>query len=255
MDPFRGLRLPAVLLCLGMIGCSLFRSPDITLDELLRRHTEARGGQGAIEAIRSLEETLRIVEATHTAEGVWRVDRRGRMRVDVSMNGTRVFTEAFDGEKGWQQQGGDGPALLADAGAAALRHTGQMPTNILGLHEMAGRGHRLEYAGREEIGGVRYHVVVLTLDDGFVTRYYLDPETFLIARARVHEALHPDLDPTETTIETVWTDYREVEGARFAFQTSVTDLATGKRLQTTTVLELKPNLQVDDGLFRIPLSD
>jgi len=108
------------------------------------------------------------------------------------------------------------------------------------------------FAGREEIGGVLYHVVVLTLDDGFVTSYYLDPSSLLIARARVRKALHPDLDPTETTIETVWSDVRQVAGVRFAFQASDTDLATGKLLQTTMLLDLQANRPIDDSLFLMP---
>ena len=248
-----GSGLPALFLCLGLAACARTGTPDMTLDELIRRHTEARGGGEAIEAIQNLEVKLRIVEPTYTAEGVWRVDRRGRMRIDVFIEGKRVFTEAYDGERGWQMPGGEehGKQATAD-GSAALRHSGQFPTNILGLHEMQARGHRLEYAGREEVEGVSYHVVVLTLDDGFVTRYYLDPASFLIARARVRKALHPDIDPAPTTIETVWSDVREVGGVRFAFEGRDTDLAAGKLLQTTTLLDIKPNPPPDDRLFLMP---
>jgi hypothetical protein len=248
-------RVVGFLVASGLVltGCAGLERSAPTLGELIDRHTEARGGRAAIEAIRSLEVKLRIVEPTYSADGVWRVDRRGRMRIDVFIEGKRVFTEGFDGARGWQQPGGEEPAKAASPGGnAALRHSGQLPTNILGLHEMTGHGHRLEYAGLERVEGVAYHVVLLTLDDGFVTRYYLDPTTFFIARARVHKALHPDLDPTPTTIETVWSDFRTVAGVRFPFRAADTDLATGKRLQTTTLLSVTPNAPVDDSLFRMP---
>jgi hypothetical protein len=248
-----GFTAGVVLLCMGIVGCATSKRPRSTLQDLISRHTQARGGQAAIEAIRNLEVKLRIVEPTYTAEGTWRVDRRGRMRIDVFIDGQRVFTEAFDGERGWQLPSGADHAMLASAGgAAALRHSGQLPTNILGLHEMAGHRHRLDYAGVEEVGGTRYQVVVLTLDDGFETRYYIDPGSFLITRARVHKALHPDVDPTPTTIETVWSDFRQIAGVRFAFQASDTDLATGKLLQTATLLDIAPNRPVDDRLFQMP---
>jgi hypothetical protein len=238
---------------MGIVGGATSKSPALTLPDLIDRNTQARGGRAAIEAIRNLEVKLRIVEPTYTAEGTWRVDRQGRMRIDVFIDGKRVFTEAFDGERGWQLPGGAEHAVLASAGgAAALRHSGQLPTNLLGLHEMAGHGHRLELAGVEDVAGVRYHVVVLILDDGFETRYYIDPVTFQIARARVRKALHPDLDPTPTTIETVWSDFREIAGVRFAFQAHDTDLATGKLLQTTTLLHIASNRPVDDRLFQMP---
>src|SRR6185295_4770585 len=248
--------LPCLMIALllsGIAGCTTVKSASPRLEELIRRHTEARGGTAAIEAIRTLEAKLRIVEPTYTADGTWRVDRKGRMHIDVFIGGRRVFTESYDGERGWQLPAGATHGTLASAvGTAALRHSGQLPTNILGLHEMAAHGHRLDFAGREEIAGVRYYVLVLTLDDGFVTRYYIDPESFLLTRARVHKALHPDADPTPTTIETVWSDFRQVAGVRFPFQATDTDLATGKLLQTTTLLDLRANVPLEESLFQMP---
>jgi hypothetical protein len=87
---------------LGLAGCTASQAPDPGLPDLVARNTDAHGGRAAIEAIQSLEAKLRIVEPTYTAEGVWRVDRRGRMRIDVFIGGKRVFTEAFDGRNGWR---------------------------------------------------------------------------------------------------------------------------------------------------------
>lgn len=243
----------AFLAALALAGCATSRAPDVSLADLLARNTEARGGRAAIEAIQNLEAKLRIVEPTYTADGIWRVDRHGRMRIDVFIGEKRVFTEAFDGENGWQLPAdAERPKPASADGAKALRHSGQLPTNILGLHEMAAHGHRLELVGREEIAGKSYFVVVLTLDDGFTTRYSIDPATFLISRSRVRKALHPDADPTPTTIETVWSDFRPVAGVLFPFQARDTDLATGKLLQTTTLLELRANRPAEDRVFQMP---
>ena len=241
-----------LLAALGLAGCATSKAPDLGLSELVSRNAAARGGRAAIEAIQSLDARLRIVEPTYSVEGVWRVDRRGRMRIDVSIGGKRVFTEAFDGTNGWQMAGDAPPKAASPEGAAALRHSGQLPTNILGLHEMATHGHRLELVGREQIGGISHYALVLTLDDGFQTRYYVDPSTFLITRSRVHKALHPDNDPTPTTIETVWSDFRPVAGVLVPFEARDTDLATGKLLQTTTLLEMTANRPVDDEFFQVP---
>jgi hypothetical protein len=241
------------LLWAASVGCATSAGGKLTLEDLIDRNTDARGGRAAIEAIRNLEVRLRIVETSYTADSTWRVDRMGRMRIDVFIGGQRVFTEAFDGEHGWQLPGGENHARLASQDAsAALRHSGQLPTNILGLHEMARHGHRLDYVGVEEVAGATYYAVDLTLDDGFRTRYYIDPTSFLITRARVRKALHPDLDPTPTTIETVWSDFRRVARVSFAFQETETDLIAGKLLQTSTLLDVKANTAIDDGLFRMP---
>jgi hypothetical protein len=248
-----GIRRLALVAALLLVGCTAARTPDLDLAEVVARNAEARGGRAAIEAIQSLEARLRIAEPTYEAEGLWRVDRRGRMRIDVFIGDRRVFTESFDGTNGWQMPADAERAKPASPeGAAALRHSGQLPTNVLGLHEMAAHGHRLDLAGREEIDGIRYYALDLTLDDGFRTRYYLDPKSFLVVRSRVHKALHPDNDPTPTTIETVWSDFRPVSGVLFPFAARDTDLATGKLLQTTKLLEMAANRPTEDALFRMP---
>ena len=248
------LRIPPLtfLAALVLAGCTTSKAPDLGLAGLVAENAEARGGRAAIEAIRSLDARLRIVEPTYAAEGVWRVDRRGRMRIDVSIGGKRVFTEAFNGTNGWQMAADAPPKAASPEGVAALRHSGQLPTNILGLHEMAAHGHRLELVGREEIRGILYYQIVLTLDDGFQTRYFVDPSSFLVTRSRVRKALHPDNEPTPTTIETVWSDFRPVAGVLFPFEARDTDLATGKLLQTTTLLEMTANRPVDDEFFQVP---
>jgi hypothetical protein len=248
-----GIRQVALAAVLGLAGCTTPKAPDLGLSELVARNAESRGGRAAIEAIQSLEASLRIVEPTYMAEGLWRVDRRGRMRIDVSIGGKRVLTEAFDGRNGWQTGGDAGRAKAASPeGSAALRHSAQLPTNVLGLHEMAAHGHRLRLIGREEIAGTLYYAIGLTLDDGFTTRYYVDRKSFLITRSRVHKALHPDNDPTPTTIETLWSDFRPVSRVLFPFEARDTDLATGKLLQTTTLLEMNANRPIDDDLFQMP---
>jgi hypothetical protein len=248
-----GIRWIALVAALSLAGCTAARPPDLDLAGVVARNAEARGGPAAIEAIQSLEARLRIVEPTYAAEGTWSVDRRGRMRIDVFIEGKRVFTEGFDGTNGWQMPGNATSARPASPdGAAALRHSGQLPTNVLGLHEMAAHGHRLVLAGREEIDGIRYYALHLTLDDGFHTRYFVDPKSFLVTRSRVRKALHPDNDPTPTTIETVWSDFRPVSGVLFPFAARDTDLAIGKLLQTTTILKMTANHPTEDKLFHSP---
>src|ERR1700730_364127 len=204
-----GRSLVAPLLPISLASCASSGGDTATTpDELIRRHTEARGGRIAIEAISTLEDKIRIVEPTYTADGLWRVNRIGRMRIDVFIGDQRAWTEGFDGKIAWQLPGGAVRAQAAEAGAAALRHSALLPTNVLGLHEKSNHGARLEYPATEDVGGAPYYVVVLTLDDGFATRYYLDPSSYLIARSRVGKALHPDVDPTPTIIVTVWSDFR-----------------------------------------------
>jgi hypothetical protein len=237
----------------GLAALALAAAAPLPLAEIVARNTEARGGRAALEAVQRLEYDLRIVEPTFSAEVVYRVDRQGRMRIDVSVGGRRVFSEGYDGTRGWQWAGDAPHATEASAaGTAALRHGPQLPGHILGLHELAARGHRLESAGVERLDGVDYQVLKLTLDDGFVTHYYLDPRTWLVVRGRDHKAFHPDVDPARKWLETRHSDFRTVGGVVKAYKTENVDLATGQVVGTTTVTAVRVNPGFEPGLFGPP---
>ena len=231
---------------LGLLGCQ--REP-LTLEQLIERHTEAVGGRAAIEAVRSIRVDLHIVDPGFEVDGIYLAARPGRMRIDVSADGQHVFTEAL-GEKGaWQWKGKGEPVEASAMATAALRHGVELPGHIFGLHELKQRGHQVELVGREMVGPVNYHVLRVTFADGYNTKLYLDPESWLITRRRDVRALHPDVDPTKTTIESNMTDFQQVDGLLFAFTSTDIDLTTGKTLEKATVRSITVNPPLDPSVF------
>lgn len=235
-------------------GCSR-PGEDVSLAEVVERHTAAIGGEAALDSVRSLRVELRIVEPDFTVDGVYRAVRGGRMRIDVYAGGERVFTEALDGGRAWQMGADSASLRQADERAtAALWHGTQFPGNLLSLRDMEAQGHRLELVGRDTLDGVAYHVLRLTLSDAFATDWYVHPETWLIERRRDVRALHPDLDPTERRIETRWEDFRPVTGVLRPFRSWQVDLETGDTLQRVRVERIVVNPEIPDDVFRAPPS-
>ena len=232
----------AAILATASFGCS--RSPT-TVDEVIERHTKAMGGRAAIEAIQSIEFDLHITDPTFEVDGTYFAARPGKMRIDVKAGGEHVFTEAFDGQKGWQWEG-KGSAQKA---TAALRHGVELPGKLFGLHELKAGGHPIELAERENIDGIQYYVLRLTLNDGYSTTLYVDRKTWLITRRRDVRPLHVDVDPTPTTIEQGSSDFRTISGVQFAFASSETDLQSGKVLETSQVRSVKINPPLAPSIF------
>src|SRR5206468_10104059 len=121
--------------------------------------------------------------------------------------------------------------------------------NCFGLHELKRRGHRIELAGRENIDGIQYYVLRLTLSDGYLMTLFVDPKNWLITRRRDVGPLHVDVDPTPTTIEQRSSDFRTIGGVQFAFASSETDLQSGKVLETTAVRSVKINPALAPTIF------
>ena len=232
----------------GLGGCE--RAPQ-TVDEVIERNRQAMAGRATIEAVNSIEVDLHIVDPGFEVDGNYRAARPGRMRIDVMAGGKHVYTEASDGHRAWQWKG-EGTAIQEESpeATAALRHGVELPGKLFGLHELQRRGHRVDLTGRERIDGIDYCALRITLNDGYTTTLYVDPKSWLVTRRRDFRPLHVDVDPTPTTIESRFSDFRKVNGVLFAFASSDTDLTTGKVLETTTVRSIKVNPQFDPAIFR-----
>jgi len=230
----------------GVSGCE--RAPQ-TVDDVIERNTQAMGGRAAIEAVNSIEVNLHIIDQGFEVDGVYLASRPGRMRIDVHAAGKHVFTEAFDGQKAWQWNGKGDQEPASPKATAALRHGVEFPGKLFGLHELRQRGHRLDLAGREKIDGTDYYALRFRLNDGYTTTLYVDPKTWLITQRRDVRPLHVDVDPTPTTIESRFTDFRKVNGVLFSFGSTDIDVPTGKVLETTSVRSIKVNPQFNPAIF------
>lgn len=243
--------LNASVICVIIaLGCALngCGSDSLTVDEIIQRNTQAMGGRSVIEGVKSIEVDLHIADPDFEVDGNYRAARPGRMRIDVFAGGKHVFTEAFDGERGWQSKG-DAVEEASTKGTAALRHGVELPGKLFGLHELARRGHRVDLAKRELIDGTNYYPLRITFSDGYTTTLYVDPNSWLITRRRDVRPLHVDVDPTPTTIESRFSDFRKTDGVLFPFVSTDVDLATGKILETTQVRSVKLNPQFDSLIF------
>jgi hypothetical protein len=173
------------------------------------------------------------------------------MRVDIFDAGTRVYTEAFDGRRGWQRAAGNAPVQPVSAqGTAALRHGIEAPFKLYGLHELAARGHRVSAVGEESIEGVEYAVIEVRFTDGQEARFYLNPHTGLIERERRLRALHVDVDPTPRLIETLELDYRPVAGVMFPFRQVEREVDSGRVLATTVIASIEVNAELEAADFQ-----
>jgi outer membrane lipoprotein-sorting protein len=224
-------------------------SGSLSLDEIVERNTDAMGGRAAIEAVQSIQIDLHIKDPSFEVGGIYYAARPGKMRIDVSAEGKHVFTEAFDGQSGWQWDGKGEQKPATEKATAALRHGVELPGKLFGLHELNARGHRMKSIGREQIDGVNYYVLQLVLNDGYTVSLYVDPNSWLVTRRRDVRPLHVDVDPAPTTVEQVSSGFRDVNGVKFPFATTETDLNIGKLLESTVTKSVKINPKLPPALF------
>ena len=224
----------------------------MNIDQVIEQHVHAIGGTAAIEGVHRLQIAFHLIEPSFEADGLYRAERKGRMRVDIFMNAVRVFTEGHSGSVGWQlPQDAEHASLASPAGSLALLHG--IENHLFGLHELKARGHLVELEGQEDVDDTQYYVIKVVFKDGHTQWRYVNAANGLVERNRERKALHPDVDPAETTIETRFTDFRLVDrGLRRAFHEVQVDLSTGQLLQTTTIGNLLINPLFPSDLFDVP---
>lgn len=235
--------------CAGPATHSAVRSAA-TLDEIVTRNSAAVGS-ATVKAQR-MQIDLTMHDTGQEFDAVYSVTRDGRMRIDILKGGKRVYTEAYDGKQGWDMEG-DG-SVSVDPHGDTLWHGTQFPGQLYTLADMAHNGHKLEYQGREQLDGVDYYVLKLTLSDGFETYRYVNPDTWLIDRGRDYRAFHPAMDAKQTWVETVWSDYRPVDGLRRSWASENRDLNAGKALATQQVTAIRLDPPIPDSYFEMPTS-
>jgi hypothetical protein len=233
----------------ALLSQAALGAEELTLDQLIDRNVQAVGGRVAIEAVHSIRFDLHIVDPDFAADGIYYAARPGRMRIDITAGGKHVYTEALGEKRGWQWKGKGEPVEESEKATGALRHGVELPDKLFGLHEVRQRGNKLELAGREMVEQTNYYVLRLTFTDAVETTLYIDPHSWLVTRRRGVRALHPDIDPTPTTIETTMSDFRSVGGLLFAFASTDTDLKTGKVLEKATSRSIVLNPSVDRTFF------
>ena len=247
-----GLMKDFIVGCVAACVAGIAVAEPAELAALVSRNTAARGGAEAIESVSDFEADLHIVEPTFEVDGRYVATRDGRMRIDILAKGERVFTEALGRDRAWSWNPEGGVVTASPQGRAALRHGIEFPFKVFGLHELAERGHQLESAGRERIAGIDYDVLRLTLDDGFETRYYLNPDSGLIERERQNRALHVDIDPAPKWIETEYSDWRKAGRVLYPHRMVEREIATGKVLSTATTLAIRLNTSPAAERFEAP---
>jgi len=235
--------LPATLLSMLAAACASDGpdapegppAADMRLEQLVACNDAAIGGD-RLRAASRVDYDLEIEEPTFAATGHYYATRSGEMRIDVYMNGERVFSEGRDATGAWEQpKAAAAPVPVSDDSASALRHGVEQPGHLWTLADMPRNGHAVTLEGRDTIDGVSYYVVRLTLKDGFETWYRLHPDSCQIERSRNFRAYHPDVDSTRRWTESVLEGYEDFGGIRKARVTRDVDLATGQTVGRTRI--------------------
>lgn len=218
--------------------------PAETVDTIVEKHIEARGGLERLRSVRSLRAAGRMrlggrTEAAFTL--VWEKPRRARF--EVTFQG-KVNLQVLDGDQGWwvaPLMGMPEPVPLPAETVGQLVRGIDLEGPIV---DHARKGHRVQLLGRDSVDGIAAWKLEVTTGDGTILHVFVDAERFLEIK-EVCKELSTGLD-----LETTFSDYKPVEGLMMPHQ--LTSVLQGNPMDTTLIESILLNVPVDDAEFKRP---
>jgi hypothetical protein len=230
---------------------SLVSAPPIahatTVDELLAKNVEARGGTEKIAAIKALKSEGKLLFGGQFELTLTQYQKAPEsVRSEASIQGLTAV-QAWDGKEAWQIspfQGRKDPEKMSADDAKSFADDAPIAGALIGARE---RGSKVDYLGTEDVDGTEAHKLKVSLKNGDVEYVYLDPDHFLEIRIVAQRSVRG----TQVESVTDYGDYEEVSGVFFPFSMSTENKADGSRSQTT-IEHAEANVPIDDGVFAFP---
>lgn len=241
----------SALALLGVLftACSPPSSPrSSSVDEIVAAHLAARGGKERIQALRSIRESGTVTASDgRVARVIREIQRPGLFRLEFTYQGTTsVF--AHDGKAGWQiapLQGQFEPRAMppeADAAGGADQRDVEGP-----LVDWKKKGHVVELAGRESIGGAEADKLKVVLQGGAVRYDYVDVASHMVVRSDVPRVVRGH----RVELRNTFSDFRKVSGIVFPHQIEI-QVKDRPQVLKIAVEQIELDPKLDPASFRMP---
>ena len=232
--------LLAAVMCFVSAGVAqTTKAPS--LDEIISRHIQARGGVEKLKALHSLRTVGTLALGTRGEAHLTREIKRPHLvRTDFAL-GSATLVHAYDGQAGWQT-GPDGKTTTL---AGDDLKNAQEDADIEGpLIDYKQKGNKVEMAGASSVNDAACYNLKLTYANGDVAYLCVDAKTYLVVGQRVERN-------GQVQVEAVLGDYRAYGGIQFAGTSDIKQAGNPEPVHYK-LEKVEINPEIDDGRFRVP---
>jgi len=221
-----------------------------TVDEIVKKAIEARGGLDKIKAVQS----ERISGQISLAQGVdgtvvLELQRPHKLHSEITVEGKNIV-RVYDGKSaGWMINPFTGNS---DAQPMSEEELKGMPdeADLDGpLVDYKAKGSAIELVGKEDLDGKAVYRLKLTSKSGEARTYFIDAATFLTIKWEGLRKVGDQQLPWESNLS----DYREVQGLKFPFKIDQGSPGTQFQ-QMLTIEKIELNPKIDDSHFAKPVA-
>ncbi len=222
--------------------------PTPSVDELVAKNLEAKGGLAALDAIKSIRFEGRLIANQGQLELKYSETKRrpGEVRTDAVLQGMNLV-QAYNGTSGWKifpLYGRKDPEKMSADESKSLVEEAEIGGP---LENWKAQGKTVTYLGTEDVEGTAAHKLKVVRKNGDVSYVYLDPDYFLEIRVidqRVEQG-------AQLEVETDLGDYEKINGVYFPFSVETGNKGSTDK-QKIVIEKGEANVPVDDSIFEFP---
>jgi hypothetical protein len=234
---------------LAVLCFNLF-SLSQTADELVNKNIEAKGGIDKIKAVKTVRMMGKAVFPGGFVAAAGEENMRPNLlRETFSLQGMTAV-QAYDGTTGWQIQpfgGKKEPQLMGEDDVRDLI----IDSDIDGpLVDYQAKGNKVEYMGHDIVDGDDALRLKVTLKDGDIVYYFLDPDTYLEIRKETQEFIRGSVKENASEMGA----YKPVAGVMYPYSISSGPKNDPTSWQTITIDKIEVNVPLDNADFAVPAS-
>ena len=218
-----------------------------TAEELVAKNLQAKGGVDKIKAIKSVRMTGNF-DAGGFKATVGQLNKRPDMvRESFSLQGmTQV--QAYDGSSGWQISpfgGRKDPEMLGEDDTRGLAEDADFDGPLV---DAQAKGNKIEYLGHDQVDGDDAYKLKVTLKNGDIFYYYLDPDTYIEIQIEKQQFIRGSVRESVTTLGS----YKPVNGVMYPFFIESGPKNNPSQRGKITVSKMEANVPIEDIEFKMP---
>ena len=244
------LRFAILFMSVSLIAPVLYAQElkPLTVDTLVAKNIEARGGIDALRAVKSLRLTGKMLANQDKIEFTYTQTKKrpGQVRTEITLQGM-TMVQSYDGTEGWKISpfgGRKDPEKMSADDAKSLIEDAEIEGPLV---DWESKGSTVEYLGPEDVEGTLAHKLKVVRKNGDISYVYLDPDYFLeirILTQRIEQG-------AQVEVETDLGDYEKVAGVFFPF--SIEAGSKGATNKQKVILEkAEENVPIDNAAFKFP---
>ena len=229
-----------------LLVCSAAAASAQSVDEVVAKNLEAKGGAAKWKAVSSVKMSGRLSAQGQELPLVVYAKRPNQTRQEISFEDKRMI-QAFDGTTGWMINpmiGSNTPQPTPPQVSEMMKNTADFDGP---LQDYKTKGHAIELAGKQKLDDKEVYHLKVTLKGGKVQDYYIDAGSGVEVKKSEEVEMGPG---AKQTLETEMSNYKPVDGILVAH--TIRQSISGKPVAEITIDKVEFNSPVDDELFRMP---